>query len=79
MNREIRSFPTKILVSVFRFSLTTGPLLSKAQQYIFLRQNHQHMALRNGKTLLAQKIARRSNGAESLTAGNSAIFTFVPM
>ena len=30
VNREIRSFPTKILVSVFRFSLRTGPLLSKA-------------------------------------------------
>ena len=37
------------------------------------------MALRNGKSLLAQKIGRRSNGAETLTAGNSAIFTFVAM
>lgn len=37
------------------------------------------MALRNGKSLLAQKIATRSNGAEPQTAGNSAIFTFVPM
>jgi len=47
--------------------------------FFFSRQNHQHMALRNGESLLAQKIARRSNGAEPLTAGNSAIFTFVPM
>ena len=37
------------------------------------------MALRNGESLLAQKIARRYNGAETLTAGNSAIFTFVAM